>query len=177
MNRWWNDLVSWWSGGDFLMPVMFLVAVVLYAILAERSLVLWGVRRSVRRDELLAALNREHRHDHNGRWRTWAARYVGLAEAEQLSRGFAICRALTACLPLLGLFGTVTGMIDTFSQLGHPGAQAQHASGGIGLALTSTQYGMGLAIPAVVWQWALANRAEQLAHHRELVMRGDPIGP
>ena len=98
-------------------------------------------------------------------------------QAARLYRKLEYLSVIGNIAPMLGLLGTVTGMIDTFSQLGHPGAQAQHASGGIGLALTSTQYGMGLAIPAVVWQWALANRAEQLAHHRELVMRGDPIGP
>lgn len=163
-----SQLAAWWAGGDILMPVMFVVAVVLYSILAERSLVLWGVRRRQRGDELLALLASGPAH---GRWRAWAARYVGLAEAEQLARGFALSRALTACLPLLGLFGTVTGMVDTFSQLG--GTMAHQASAGIGLALTATQYGMALAIPAVLWDWMLARRAAQLVLHRELLMRSE----
>jgi len=167
-----NNLVAWWSGGDLLMPVMFVVAVVLYSILAERSLVLWGVRRRQRRDELLNLLTSGPA---DGRWRAWATRYVGLAEAEQLARGFALSRALTACLPLLGLFGTVTGMVDTFGQLGGPnGTIAKQASAGIGLALTATQYGMALAIPAVLWDWMLARRAAQLVLHRELLMRAEP---
>src|SRR5688572_16346431 len=113
MNELWRDTLHWWQGGDILMPVMFVVAVVLYSILAERTLVLWGVRRSRRADELLAALRSGHAGERDERWRAWAARYVGLAEAEQLARGFALTRALTACLPLLGLLGTVTGMVDT----------------------------------------------------------------
>jgi biopolymer transport protein ExbB/TolQ len=166
---------TWWSGGDALMPVMFLTAVVLYAILAERTLALYGVRRHRRADELLALLREGHAGSHDGRWRAWAAQYVGLAEAEQLGRGFALCRALTACLPLLGLLGTVTGMVDTFGQLGggghRGGSTAQAASAGIGLALTATQYGMALAIPAMLWEWVLARRVATLAHHRELVLR------
>lgn len=175
MSGLWQDAVHWWRGGDVLMPVMFVVAVVLYTILAERTLVLWGVRRRRRTDDLLALLRADHAGETDGRWRAWAARYIGLAEAEQLARGFALSRALTACLPLLGLLGTVTGMVDTFGQLGAVGGRggtiAQQASAGIGLALTATQYGMALAIPAVAWDWALARRTEQLAHHRELVVR------
>ncbi len=165
----------WWQGGDVLMPVMFLIALVLYTLLAERSVSLWSVRRQQRRDELIALLREGYRGEQDGRWRAWAARYVGLAEEQELSRGFTVIRALTASLPLLGLLGTVTGMVDTFTQLGvggmTTGVVAQTASAGIGLALTATQYGMALAIPAVAWEWALGRRVEQLAHHREDVMR------
>ena len=165
----------WWRGGDVLMPVMFTVAVVLYTLLAERSVVLWSVRRQQRRDELLGLLRAGHAGEHDGRWRAWAARYVALAEELELTRGFTVIRALTACLPLLGLLGTVTGMVDTFGHLGSvgmgAGAIAQGASAGIGLALTATQYGMALAIPAVAWEWALGRRVAQLARHREAVVR------
>jgi biopolymer transport protein ExbB len=165
----------WWQGGDLLMPVMFAIAVVLYTLLAERTVVLWSVRRNQRRDELLGLLREGHAGERDGRWRAWAARYVALAEEMDLSRGFTVIRALTASLPLLGLLGTVTGMVDTFTQLGiaglGSGVVAQTASAGIGLALTATQYGMALAIPAMVWDWALGRRVAQLAQHREVVVR------
>jgi biopolymer transport protein ExbB/TolQ len=165
----------WWKGGDLLMPVMFTIAVVLYTLLAERSVVLWSVRRQQRRDELFVLLRAGHAGERDGRWRTWAAKYVALAEEMELARGFTLIRALTASLPLLGLLGTVTGMVDTFTQLGiagmGAGVVAQTASAGIGLALTATQYGMALAIPAVAWEWALGRRVAQLASHREAVVR------
>jgi biopolymer transport protein ExbB len=162
------ETLAWWRGGEALMPVMCAVAVVLYVILVERSLVLWGARRARRADDLQAVVRR----DDDPRWRAWAARYLALAEAEQLTRGFALIRALTASLPLLGLYGTVTGMVETFGALaGTHGLTVQRASSGIGLALTATQYGMALAIPAVLWGWLLSRRAEQLIEHRELVVR------
>lgn len=170
-----HDALRWWQGGDLLMPVMFAVAVVLYAILAERTAVLWGVRRRDRADDLLAAMRAGHAGERDGRWLAWAARHVAVSEAEQLSRGFALTRALTACLPLLGLLGTVTGMVGTFGALGAVGGRggvvAQQASAGIGLALTATQYGMALAIPAVLWDWTLSWRVGQLAHQREVLVR------
>ncbi len=160
-------LQAWWSGGELLMPIMLAVAVLLYAILIERSLVLWGARRARRAAELARAI----RQDDDPRWRAWAARQLALSEAEHLSRGFGVIRALTASLPLLGLLGTVSGMISTFGQISGGGMAGGRASVGISLALTSTQYGMALAIPAVLWAWLLSRRTDQLGEHRELVLR------
>jgi biopolymer transport protein ExbB len=175
MNALLDQAWLWWRGGALLMPVMFAIALVLYTLLAERSVVLWGIRRQQRRDELFGLLRAGHAGERDGRWRAWAARYVALAEELDLSRGFMVIRALTASLPLLGLLGTVTGMVDTFGQLGiaglGAGTAAQGASAGIGLALTTTQYGMALAIPAVAWEWALGRRVAQLGQHREAVVR------
>ena len=172
MNDFLPTVAHWWSGGDALMPVMLTVAVVLYALLAERTLVLLGVRRRQRREDLRATLGVDDPR-RSAAWRTWASQYLALAEAEELARGFATIRALTTCLPLLGLLGTVTGMVHTFASLGldQPGTVARQASAGIGLALTATQYGMALALPAVVWDGLLSRRAEALAAHREGVVR------
>ena len=168
-------LAAWWRGGDLLMPVMLGVALVLYTLLAERTIVLLSVRRHRRSDELLNLLGAAHPDtDADHRWRAWAARYVGLAEADHLSRGRTLIRTLTACLPLLGLLGTVMGMIDPFSALAMvapSSVQARQTGAGIGLALTATQYGMALAIPAVLWEWALGRRIAVLIDHREQVVR------
>jgi len=162
----WTDLVRWWSAGELLMPVMLAVALVLYALLAERTCALFGplARHATRADELTRILADQR----GGRgWQAWVGRYVAAAEELELSRCFAVARALTAALPLLGLLGTVTGMVATFSDLGRGGAAAQQASRGIALALATTQYGMCLAIPAVVWEWILRRRVESLVHQRE----------
>lgn len=159
-------LMHWWSGGDVLMPIMLAVAIILYAIIGERAWVLCGPdsRRLRRRDELQALLRDHTSHEQQ----QWALTYAGLAEEIELSRGFMVIRALTAALPLCGLLGTVTGMVDTFGSLaqGANGGSAQQASAGIGLALTATQYGMGLAIPAVCAEWFLRSRVKRLIHDR-----------
>ncbi|MHA7772613.1 MotA/TolQ/ExbB proton channel family protein [Roseibium sp. M-1] len=63
---------------------------------------------------------------------------------------------ITQIAPLLGLFGTVLGMIDTFQTLQESGASANPASlaGGIWVALLTTACGLAVAIPvsiAVTW--------------------------
>jgi biopolymer transport protein ExbB len=54
--------------------------------------------------------------------------------------------------PMVGLLGTVWGMIDTFSVIRETGgvAQASDLAGGISLALVTTQIGLLIAIPALV---------------------------
>jgi biopolymer transport protein ExbB len=173
----WHAFTAWWSGGDLLMPVMLAVALVLYAGVGERLWALFGPgsRRSDRRDELVKLVEAEHQGERDTRYRAWVARYVAAAEEDELSRGFMLIRVLTACLPLLGLLGTVAGMVETFSALavrGGGGGSAQQASAGIGLALTATQYGMALAIPALLAEWLLRRRVDDLVAHRETVTRG-----
>ena len=67
-------------------------------------------------------------------------------------RHVGLLAACTAVAPLLGLLGTVTGMMVTFDAVGHPGAGsdiASQVSGGISSALLTTQIGLVVAIPGV----------------------------
>lgn len=175
MHQVWQQVTLWWAGGDVLMYVMAGVALVLYALIGERGWALFGPesRRARRRDELVRLLT----DGANDEQLAWASRYVGLAEQAELTRGLAMIRALTTSLPLLGLLGTVSGMVVTFGGLAHaagPGsaAVAREASAGIGLALTATQYGMGLAIPGLLAEWLLRRRVDRLVHHRESIVLG-----
>ncbi len=68
--------------------------------------------------------------------------------------------------PLLGLFGTVLGMIDAFRQLEAAGNQVNPAilSGGIWEALLITAVGLAVAIPVVAMLNWFERRVERLAH-------------
>jgi hypothetical protein len=74
-----------------------------------------------------------------------------MVEADALT----LPRALIGMAPLLGLLGTVTGVINSFEALvsGGPGLGE-----GIGVALRTTQYGLTLAAPALLWERVLARR-------------------
>ena len=170
------DVERWWAAGRALMPVMTAVALVLYVVVGERLVALFGPasRRGRRTDELENLMRSEHQGDGDIAWRAWIARYVAAAEEAELTRGFMVMRALTVCLPLLGLLGTVSGMSETFGAIGQGGhgSVTRAAGAGIGVALTTTQYGMALAIPAVVAEWFLRLRVTALVAHRELLSAG-----
>lgn len=71
--------------------------------------------------------------------------------------------------PLLGLLGTVLGMIEAFCQLETAGSQVDPAilSGGIWQALLTTAVGLTVAIPVVIAHTWLERRVERCAHQME----------
>ncbi|MBD3222489.1 MotA/TolQ/ExbB proton channel family protein [bacterium] len=70
---------------------------------------------------------------------------------------------LAAVAPLLGLLGTVIGMIETFQVISDFGTgNARALAGGISVALVTTQTGLLVAIPGLLVGNRLRNRAEQL---------------
>jgi len=72
---------------------------------------------------------------------------------------------LAGVAPLLGLLGTVTGMIDMFSVIAAQGSgNARSLSGGISEALICTQAGMLAAIPLLIAHAWLSRRAERRTH-------------
>lgn len=69
--------------------------------------------------------------------------------------------------PLLGLLGTVLGMITAFQQMEGAGSQVDPSvlSGGIWQALLTTAVGLAVAIPVVTLQSWLERKVERIAHN------------
>ncbi len=91
---------------------------------------------------------------------------------ESLRGGFRILEVTASLAPLLGLFGTVLGMIEAFRQLEAAGSQVNPAilSGGIWQALLTTAVGLAVAIPVVaILNW-LEQRVDGLAHEMDSVV-------
>ena len=81
-----------------------------------------------------------------------------------LNDGLAAIGVLAAIAPLLGLLGTVSGMITTFDVLAVFGTgNARAMAGGISEALITTQTGLLVAIPGLYMKGFLDRRARQVA--------------
>ncbi|MEM7674354.1 MAG: MotA/TolQ/ExbB proton channel family protein, partial [Verrucomicrobiota bacterium] len=79
----------------------------------------------------------------------------------QVERLLPIIAVTAATAPLLGLLGTVTGMINTFQQITLFGtSDASKLAGGISEALITTKFGLIAAIPSLVVHALLARRAQ-----------------
>ncbi|MEX0386220.1 MotA/TolQ/ExbB proton channel family protein [Spiribacter onubensis] len=88
---------------------------------------------------------------------------VGRIEAMGLERYLNTLGTIAAITPLLGLLGTVIGMIDVFSTIDATGLGDNRAlAGGIGEALITTGAGLTVAIPAVVAHRYLRGRVNRL---------------
>jgi biopolymer transport protein ExbB len=76
---------------------------------------------------------------------------------ERLRGGFRVLELTGSLAPLLGLFGTVLGMIEAFQQLENAGNQ-------VNPSVLSAAIGLGVAIPVVALHGWLERRVERLAH-------------
>jgi len=172
------------DAGGFVMPPLLLVSIVLWYAIGWRTVVLSrGDRRPLR--SLLRARIADNSARTRGVIDTAAARAATLVldtpgdlkhQAEVLfgdlravlNRGSRLVGALVALAPLLGLLGTVTGMIETFSSLGDSAlfARSGGIAGGVSQALVSTQMGLAVAVPGILLGRRLTRVQERM--EREL---------
>ena len=76
----------------------------------------------------------------------------GRAVAHDLERFLTTLGTIATASPLLGLFGTVIGMIEIFgSQSPTGGTNPQQLAHGISIALYNTAFGIAIAIPALIF--------------------------
>lgn len=176
-------LLDYWQRGGVLMGPLALAGVVLWFAMGVRMLTLRDGRRNGAElvDRALA-----------GRLLTphgplGAAALLGVRELvpaaagvrsrveaafapvrAELRRGAALVGAMVALAPLLGLLGTVLGMIETFESLADRAmfAQSGGIAGGIAEAMLTTQTGLTIAVPGLVLGRLLDRRAASI--EREL---------
>lgn len=81
-----------------------------------------------------------------------AAESFAMLRLHELSRLTGVLDVIAQIAPLLGLFGTVLGMIEAFRELEGAGAAVDPSAlaGGIWVALLTTAVGLGVAMPASV---------------------------
>ena len=86
-----------------------------------------------------------------------------LHESAHLNRFGAFIIVIAAVAPLLGLLGTVTGMISTFDIITEFGTgDPKLLSSGISIALVTTEVGLAVAIPALIFGNLLSGWAESI---------------
>lgn len=91
-----------------------------------------------------------------------------LREVPRLERFLSILAILGAIAPLLGLLGTVTGMINTFRVITLYGTgDPRMMSGGISEALITTEVGLAVAIPIMLFHTFLSRRVDNLVGDME----------
>lgn len=118
------NILEYFNSGSWCMWLIAIAGLILYTLLIERFLSLRVWRHNAVRDHQQDFLLQVQRSEH-----------------------ILLIRALIAALPLLGLLGTVSGMMDCFADM-----RDGHAEIGTGIsqALVTTQYALVLAAPALL---------------------------
>jgi biopolymer transport protein ExbB len=136
------------KGGPVMWPLL-LLSVIAIAIVIERGL-FW--RREKRRSvsEALGELESECT---NGSFEEASSRTSMLLDREQrrMERGMPILDTVITVAPLLGILGTVLGIIDSLELLSvHATPDPLAVSGGVAQALFTTATGLAIAIAAIL---------------------------
>ena len=76
---------------------------------------------------------------------------AGGSAAHDLERFLTTLGTIASAAPLLGLFGTVIGMIEIFGSQGPTGTNPQQLAQGISIALYNTAFGIGIAVPSILF--------------------------
>jgi biopolymer transport protein ExbB len=97
-----------------------------------------------------------------------ALEMAAAVEIKRMKRFMNVLDTMVTVSPLLGIFGTVTGIIRSFEAMGVIGAQNPIAvSGGIAEALITTATGLSIAIPAVAFFNYFNSKIEDALHEIE----------
>ena len=133
--------------GGFVMPPLLLGAGLLWFSMTQRFILLtkgeYGVFHSF---NLKLDLLLKKGGDKN------EAELILSEKEDQMNRFKVVIKSVVTLAPLLGLLGTVSGMIETFDSLAEMSlfSQSGGIAGGISQALVTTQMGLAVAIPGLI---------------------------
>ncbi len=88
----------------------------------------------------------------------------GERQVAQLRRHLRVLNGVATVTPLIGLLGTVIGMIQAFNDIASSGAmgKADQLAAGIAIALLTTAFGLAIAIPSLIMFMYLSGKVESL---------------
>jgi len=175
-----SELTKYIQAGGWVMPPLLLATLVLwfsigYRFAALKRGSLRDVRNLVRRFEkgktpthdgiLVRALQKgiELRDAGKDSLRPYLD-YAFYEEEREIRKFNRLIVTIVTAAPLLGLLGTVIGMIETFDSLGDMSLYSQSGgiAGGISQALITTQMGLAVAIPGLIVNGVLYRRQKNI---------------
>ena len=92
---------------------------------------------------------------------------AGRAVAHDLERFLTTLGTIATASPLLGLFGTVIGMIEIFGSQAPTGANPSQLAHGISVALYNTAFGIAISIPSLIFYRHFKNKVDTLVVEME----------
>jgi len=138
-----NDIIIFLNKGGSVLFVIFFVSLIFWSLIIERYLYL---------KFLFEPKSKKLKHfwkhrDNSDSWANMQLKQAQISELNlQLNSNVLTIKIIITLFPLLGLLGTVTGMINVFDSISSLGTNAKAMAGGVSMATIPTMAGMLLAI-------------------------------
>jgi biopolymer transport protein ExbB len=102
---------------------------------------------------------------------------IYIAMKAKLQRHLWLLDTIVTAAPLLGLLGTILGIIDTFTALAQSGiSDPQGVSAGIGTALFATALGIAIALTGLVFLNHFRDRVDRCSDHLKILLMRAAMG-
>ncbi len=157
------------SGGGVLWLILF-VSISLWSLICERLMFFKRVYPKLR-NSWVSRWQREARHCKQKK--AFYIKNCLLSEAKiSMERSLAIIKMLIAICPMLGLLGTVVGMIHVFDVMAVTGnGNARSMASGISQATISTMAGMVIAISGLYFHQLIKKTIEDNIHQLAILLK------
>lgn len=156
-NQWWFELGQFFQTGGWVLYVIMLVCFALATLIMERLLFRLFTYRNMKRDTM----------EYLKSPADWRSKLSVMCDLDLAILGpFDLIKTLIALCPLVGLLGTVTGMIQVFdSQAIYGTGNPRMMASGVASATFPTMTGMAVAVAGLLFcarmqQWAQKERLE-----------------
>ncbi|MGH8127468.1 MAG: MotA/TolQ/ExbB proton channel family protein [Gammaproteobacteria bacterium] len=163
------DLRNYFEAGGNVLWAILIATIILWMLIFERYAYLFFVFPGRRRETVAAW---EARSDTT----SWYAKQIREQRLSELSieakQGIGVIKSLVGIIPLLGLLGTVTGMIQVFDVLASIGStNARAMAQGVSAATIPTMSAMTVAVFSLYFTFSVEKRAKVALEQAEDEMR------
>jgi len=157
-----NELSQFMQLGGNILWIILIVAIGLWSLIIERLMFFKASYPELR----LSYLNQwQQRDDKNSAYALFVRQALISEALIEMSRGVSIIKILIALCPLLGLLGTVTGMINVFDVMAVTGTgNARAMAAGVSKATIPTMAGMVIAIAGLYFNKLIEERVNDESH-------------
>ncbi|MAI42271.1 MAG: MotA/TolQ/ExbB proton channel family protein [Candidatus Azotimanducaceae bacterium] len=153
--------------------VLYLIAAatfVMWALIFERT---WYLKRE-HLDDIATALGYWEGRNERKSWNARMIRQGLISEVNtKLSMNMGFIKTLISLLPLLGLLGTVTGMVQVFEAMNTSGGNARTMAAGVSAATIPTMSGMVATLSGVLANTFLSSRVQVESDYMENTLTMD----
>ncbi|MEM7662875.1 MAG: MotA/TolQ/ExbB proton channel family protein [Pseudomonadota bacterium] len=152
-----NTLISFLDRGGVVLLVIMLATFIMWALILERFFYFRFAHKVVA-DDAISEWN--SRSDHKSVYAHWIKEKIVSEVRQSAEMNISLAKAMVALAPLLGLLGTVTGMIEVFEIMAiTDGADAKAMSAGVSKATIPTMAGMVVSLSGILFSSGMDKRA------------------
>lgn len=160
-----DDLLTFFNKGGIVLYLVFFLCIALWGMLIERYIYL-GTTFKQEKKTLIEELKNQQ---YQTRFKDEIRRYMVEETSLKLNSGLPFIKTMIIVCPLIGLLGTVTGMIEVFDVMAFTGNNnAKSMASGVSMATIPTMAGMVVALSGILFEKRLELAIKYKTHKFEL---------